>query len=57
MGCLISCFKTDNIEYEDSENTHVFDLSDNYNYGFDEDSDSCEDYPDTAYRRRFYTYD
>jgi hypothetical protein len=57
MGCLISCFQDNNIEYKQIEIDNTLEnYSDNEEY-----SDFYEDYYtnyfDTVYRRRFYTYD
>lgn len=57
MGCFLSCFQDNNIEYEQIEiNNTLENYSDNEEY-----SDFYEDYYtsyfDTVYRRRFCTYD
>lgn len=57
MGCLISCFQDNNIEYSQIELDNTLE-----NYSDDEQSNQTfenpyNDYFDTVYRRRFCTND
>ena len=55
MGCLISCFQDNNIEYSQIEPDNTLENysdDEHYNYIYDD-----YNYFDTVYRRRFCTND